>query len=41
MVYGYDVVECDIQLNVYSWSSPPGLREQAAEVSNVIRDGVN
>ncbi len=41
MVYGYDVVECDTQLNVYSWSSPPGLREQAAEVSNVIRGGVS
>jgi len=41
MVYGYDVVECDTQLNVYSWSSPPGLREQAAEVSNAIRGGVS
>ncbi len=32
--------ENDDQVNFYSWSGPPGLREQSEEVAQAIRHGV-
>ncbi|CAF1337692.1 unnamed protein product [Rotaria sordida] len=37
--YEFDLVEDDNQLNLYSWSNSPGLREQSEEIAQTIRTG--
>ncbi|CAF2964896.1 unnamed protein product, partial [Rotaria sp. Silwood2] len=39
--YGFDIVEDDIQLNMYGWSNPPSLREQSEEAAKVIHNSTS
>ncbi|CAF3058314.1 unnamed protein product [Rotaria socialis] len=39
LAYGFDIVEDDTQLNTYTWSNPPGLREQSDDIAQAIRNG--
>jgi hypothetical protein len=36
--FGFDLAEDEEQVNIYSWSGPPGLREQTDEVTQAIRN---